>query len=151
MHTARHATVDDLSTVGELLHDFNVEFGEPAPEPHWMAARMAALLESGDTSIIVSGKPAIAVAVVRYRQAIWTSGLEAYLAELYVVPKLRGEGIGTAIMELLHSDALERGTDYISIGVDEEDHDTRRFYERIGFTNRGRDGGYMYYYEREFD
>ncbi len=149
MHLARHATPDDLPVVGQLLHDFNVEFDEPTPGPQWLAGRMGELLEAGDTSIIVAGEPAIAFAILRYRLAEMSPGLDVYMSELYVMPQLRGQGIGTAVMELVHTDAIERGTAYMSIGVDESDHNTRRFYERLGFTNRGSDGGYMFYYERQ--
>ncbi len=148
MYIARHAAPDDLAVVGQLLHDFNTEFDDPTPGADWLTARVGDLLDDDDTSVIIAGEPPAAVAVVRYRKALWSDGQEAYLSELYVVPQLRGQGIGTIVMEAVLVDALERGTDDMSIGVDEIDHDARRFYERLGFTNRS-DDGLMFYYEKD--
>jgi GNAT superfamily N-acetyltransferase len=145
----REATAADLPAVGRLLHDFNAEFGEPTPAPDWLASRVGELRAGGETAVLVSGDEPVAIAVVRFRLALWSEGLEAYLAELYVVPALRGQGIGTALMEAVMQDARDRGAVEMHIGVDEVDADTMRFYERLGFTNRSGDG-VMFFYEREF-
>ena len=58
--------------------------------------------------------------------------LVALLDELYVVPPLRGRGIGTAIVEVLVTTARQRAYDLVEINVDEGDVDARRFYERHG-------------------
>ena len=82
------------------------------------------------------------LAVLRFRGAIWSSGLECHLAELYVVPALRGQGLGRALMEAAMREARGRGADRMDIGVDEPDAVARRLYESLGFTNRtgGEDG-----------
>lgn len=148
MHVPRPALAADLPAVGRLLHDFNTEFGDPSPGPDQLSARCAELIEDGDTSILVVGTPPSAVAVIRYRRAVWSPGNEAYLAELYVVPALRGQGIGTALMAAVVDDARARQCEELSIAVDESDHGARRFYERLGFTNRS-SSGLMYYYEQQ--
>ena len=91
------------------------------------------------------------LAVLRFRPALWTSGLECYLAELYVIPSRRGQGRGRALMEAALREAKERGADTMDIGVDEPDLAARRLYESLGFTNRvgGSDGPLMYVYERD--
>jgi GNAT superfamily N-acetyltransferase len=71
---------------------------------------------------------------VTLRPNVWYEGRVALLDELYVVPHLRGRGIGSAIVALLVSTALARGVDLIEINVDEGDVDARRFYERHGFS-----------------
>ncbi len=141
----------DLDAVGRLLHDFNREFDEPAPPPAALAVRMAELLEDGDTVVLLAGETPDGVAVLRFRKAIWSTGLECYLAELYVVPDRRGRGLGRALMEAALRVARERGADTMDIGVDEPDHAARRLYESLGFSNRvgGPDGPLMYVYERE--
>ncbi len=150
-HAVRRAGNADLPTVGRLLHDFNREFDEPAPPPRVLAERLGRLIAKGDTIVLLAGEPAVGVAVLRLRGAIWTAGLECYLAELYVAPQHRGRGFGTALMRAAIGEARSVGADTMDIGVDEPDVGARRLYERMGFTNRvgGPDGPVMYFYERE--
>jgi GNAT superfamily N-acetyltransferase len=147
----RRAGADDARVVARLLRDFNAEFGEPAPPPATLAERIARLLESGDTVVLLVGDGPDGLAVLRFRPAIWSSGLECYLAELYVVPGRRGHGLGRALMEAALREARERGADTMDIGVDEPDLVARRLYESLGFSNRvgGAQGPLMYVYERE--
>jgi ribosomal protein S18 acetylase RimI-like enzyme len=146
----RLADLADAAAVGQLLYDFNREFDEPTPSASVLAGRVRELLAGGDTVVLVVGDRPSGLAVLRFRAAIWSSGLECYLAELYVVPSLRGKGIGRALMEEALRYARERGADTMDIGVDEPDVAARRLYESLGFTNRagGANGPLMYVYER---
>jgi ribosomal protein S18 acetylase RimI-like enzyme len=144
----RRAGGDDAGSVAQLLHDFNREFDEPAPPVEELEQRIARLLHGGDTVVLLAGDSPDGLAVLRFREAIWSSGLECYLAELYVVPGRRGNGLGRALMEAALREARGRGADTMEIGVDEPDHAARRLYESLGFTNRsGGDGPLMYVYE----
>lgn len=147
--TVRRATADDADAVGQLLHDFNVEFAEPTPGPSALAQRVRALLAGGDTEVLLAGPDGLAV--LRLRASIWTPGLECYLAELYVVPPRRGHGLGRALMLAAIDLARARGADYMDLGTSEHDHAARALYESLGFTDRegGPDGPRMMYYERE--
>jgi ribosomal protein S18 acetylase RimI-like enzyme len=142
---------EDADEIGRLLHDFNREFDEPAPPPSVLGQRIRQLLDGGDTLVLLAGDGPDGVAVLRFRAAIWSTGLECYLAELYVVPGRRGEGLGRALMEAALREARRRGADTMDIGVDEPDTAARRLYESLGFTNRsgGDAGPLMFVYERE--
>ena len=149
-HLVRLADPDDAGAVARLLYDFNREFDEPTPAPPVLAERIRQLLEGGDTLIVLAGDGPDGLAVLRFRAAIWSTGLECYLAELYVAPARRGQGLGRALMEAALREARSRGADTMDIGVDEPDLAARRLYESLGFTNRaGEDGPVMYVYERE--
>jgi ribosomal protein S18 acetylase RimI-like enzyme len=150
-HPVRSATLDDADAVGQLLYDFNREFNEPAPTPDALADRIRQLLDVGDTLVLVTGDGPDGLALLRFRAAIWSTGLECYLAELYVTPAKRGQGLGRALMEAALREARNRGADTMDIGVDEPDHAARTLYESLGFTNRagGPDGPLMFVYERE--
>lgn len=148
--SVRTAAIQDLGAVGHLLHDFNREFGEPTPPPSVLADRLRQLVERGDTAVLIAGDGPDGLAVLRFRQAIWSSGLECYLAELYVVPQRRRHGVGRSLMRASILEARVRGADTMDIGVDEADVAARRLYESLGFTNQtgGSDGPVMYVYER---
>ncbi|HVX55415.1 GNAT family N-acetyltransferase [Nocardioides sp.] len=146
------ATTDrDLAAAAHLLHDFNREFDEPTPSPEDLAGRLRRLVAAGDTVVLLAGRDPVGIAVLRLRAAIWSAGLECYLAELYVVPRQRGRGIGRALMQAALHEARARGADTMDIGVDEPDLAARRLYESMGFSHRtgGPDGPLMYVYERE--
>ncbi len=149
--SVREATAADADAIGRLLHDFNREFDEPAPEPAQLAARVRELEAGGDTGLLVAGQAPVGLAVMRFRLSIWTPGLECYLAELYVVPQWRSRGIGRALMEAALDHARARGADYVDLGTAETDVAARRLYESLGFDNHeGKPRGPVnFYYERE--
>ncbi|HUA06052.1 MAG TPA: GNAT family N-acetyltransferase [Solirubrobacteraceae bacterium] len=150
----RAATAADAAAVGRLLHDFNTEYDDPTPGPDKLADRIEQLLAGGDTAVLLAGSdPARpdGLAVLRFRPALWSEALECYLAELYVVPAMRGRGLGRALMNAAMRFARERGADYMDLGTAETDVAARSLYESLGFSNReGKpDGPLNYYYERE--
>jgi GNAT superfamily N-acetyltransferase len=149
-HKVRLADSSDADAIGRLLCAFNQEFDEPAPAPSVLAERMRQLLDGDDTLVLLVGDGPDGLAVLRLRPAIWSGGLESYLAELYVTPARRGQGLGRELMERVLREARSRGADTMDIGVDEPDAGARRLYESLGFTNRsGGDGPLMYVYERD--
>ena len=145
------ASAADAAAVGRLLHDFNSEFGDPTPGAAALAVRIDGLIRTEETLVLVAGAGPDGLAVLRFRPAIFSEALECYLAELYVVPGMRGNGLGRALMESAIEIARERGADHMDLGTGEQDHAARALYESLGFSNReGKPGGLLnYFYERE--
>ncbi|HEY4812236.1 MAG TPA: GNAT family N-acetyltransferase [Solirubrobacteraceae bacterium] len=141
----------DADAIGRLLHDFNVEFDEPTPSPLQLALRIQELLDEGQTLVLLAGPGPDGLAVLRFRPGIWTRALECYLAELYVVPRRRRQGLGKALLEAAMSTARDRGADRIDLGTSDSDVAARALYESLGFSNRegSPDGPVNYFYERE--
>lgn len=149
--SVREARAADVDAVGRLLHDFNREFDDPTPEPGDLAVRVRELLAGGDTGLLVAGDEPLGLALMRFRLSLWGHGLECYLAELYVVPARRGQGIGRALMQAAMDLARGRGAEYMDLGTAETDVAARHLYESLGFDNHeGKPGGPVnFYYERE--
>jgi GNAT superfamily N-acetyltransferase len=147
----RLATAADAERVGRLLHDFNSEFDEYTPGPEFLARRMRALFEAGEITVLLAGEEDHGLALLRFRPSLWSEGLNCYLEELYVVPELRGRGLGRALMEAAIEVARERGAGDMHLGTSEADVAARALYESLGFINRegGPDGPVEYFYERE--
>lgn len=147
----RRATAADAAVIGRLLHDFNTEYDDPTPGPERLAGRMRELLAGGDTAVLLGGAGPDGLAVLRLRPAIWDEALECYLAELYVVPGRRGQGLGRALMNAAMDLARAEGATYMDLGTSEADVAARALYESLGFSNReGRpEGPINFYYERE--
>jgi len=148
--TVRLAHAGDAKAIGRLLHDFNVEYSEPAPDAAWIAGRLRALWDE-DLVVLLVGDGPDGLSLLRYRPSLWSEGPECYLAELYVVPARRGNGLGRALLEASLEHARSRGADRIELGTSEDDVAARALYEKLGFTNRERppDGPVMHVYERE--
>ena len=149
--TVRPGEPADAESVGRLLHDFNSEFDEPTPGPGPLAERVRQLIAEGDITVLLAGAGPDGLAVLRFRPSIWSQALECFVAELYVVPARRGQGLGRALMEAAMELARAQGADYMDLGTGEDDLAARALYESLGFDNRGGkpDGPVNYFYERE--
>jgi ribosomal protein S18 acetylase RimI-like enzyme len=150
-HAIRRAEVADAEDVGRLLHDFNSEYDDYTPGPEAMGKRIAELLDSGDVTVLVGGTGPDGLALLRFRPSLWSESLDCYLEELYVVPDMRGQGLGQALMEAAMDTARANGAGYMDLGTAETDTAARALYEKLGFsrTEGKPDGPINYFYERE--
>ena len=150
--SVRRATQGDADAVGRLLHDFNTEYDDVTPGPEKIAERIRLLLDDGDTAVLLAGDGPDGLALMRFRRSLWTPGQECYLAELYVVPARRGNGLGRALMEAAIALAKERGADGMDLGTAHTDTVARRLYESLGFVFDGSNepGVPNYFYEKDF-
>jgi len=145
---------DGVAAAAQLLHDFNVEYDEPAPPADELAVRLAELIAADHVTVLLARAhetgAAVGVAVLRLQPSVWSRALEAYLAELYVVPSRRGEGYGRELITGAMRVARERGADYAFLVTSEDDRLARRLYEAAGFRRTEGEGGpLMLAYERE--
>jgi ribosomal protein S18 acetylase RimI-like enzyme len=147
----RRAGPEDAEAIGKLLHDFNSEFEDPTPGPRAVADRVRRLIVAGEATVLIAEPEPHGLAVLRFRPSIWEEALECYLAELYVVPERRGQGLGRTLMEAAIEIAREEGATYMDLGTSEDDVAARALYERLGFSNReGKpEGPVNYFYERK--
>ena len=144
----------DGVAAAQLLHDFNMEYGEPAPPPQQLAARLAELVGGGHVTVLLAREretgPAVGVVVMRVQPSVWSRAQEAYLAELYVVPSQRGRGYGRELITEAMRVAREQGADYAFVVTSEDDRPAQRLYEAAWFRRTEGEGGpLMLAYERE--
>ncbi|HEX6753234.1 MAG TPA: GNAT family N-acetyltransferase [Solirubrobacterales bacterium] len=149
--TIRRAEAGDAREVARLLHDFNTEFDEEPPEVAVLAGRVGEFIEKDEAVFLLIGDGPDGIAQMRFLPSLWSGELDAYLEELYVVPDLRGQGIGRTLLESAMETARTAGATRMDLNTGETDTAARALYESVGFTNReGReDGPSMLYYERE--
>jgi ribosomal protein S18 acetylase RimI-like enzyme len=147
----RRGGVGDAGEIARLLHDFNTEYDEPTPGVERLTEIVTAMFAAGKITVLLAGEGPDGIAVLRFRTAIWTGEPEAHLQELYVVPALRGQGIGRALLEATMEAAREAGAAGIDLNTGETDTAARALYESSGFTNRegSPEGPSMLFYERE--
>jgi ribosomal protein S18 acetylase RimI-like enzyme len=133
----RSAEPVDAGRIAQLLHDFNSEFDEPTLGPPVLERRVRQLLEAGEITVLLGGREAQGLAVLRFRPALWSDALDCYLEELYVVPDRRGQGLGRALLEGAIQFARAHGAADMHLATSEDDVAARALYERLGFNNRG--------------
>lgn len=145
----RRATSEDATDVAELLYDFNTEYDDPTPPVPVLAERVLELLTVGAIVVLLAGRPAAGLAVLRTKPSLWSKAADAYLEELYVIPEKRGKGIGKALLKAAIATAREAGADHFELTTGETDTEARGLYESFDLTNRegGPDGPRMLYYE----
>jgi len=145
---------DGVAAAAQLLHDFNVEYDEPAPPPHELGARLAGLIQGDHVTVLLARGhqtgAGVGVAVMRVQPSVWSPAQEMYLAELYVVPAQRGRGYGRELITEALRVGRERGADYALVVTSEEDRLAQRLYEAAGFRRTEGEGGpVMLAYELE--
>src|SRR5436190_6714021 len=147
----RRATPGDAPQVARLLHDFQLEFDEPSPGVEMLEERYGDLIRNKEMIVLLVGDGPDGFAQLRFRPWVYSAGLHSYLEELYVVPDLRGNGLGRALLEAALDTARGEGAEQMELGTSETDTAARALYESAGFTNRegSPDGPLMLFYERE--
>ena len=137
--------------MARLLHDFNTEYDDFSPGVKVLTRNAREMLAGGDMVVLLAGDGPDGLAELRFRKSVWTARLDCYLEELYVVPELRGQGIGRALLRETMEVARAEGATQIDLGTSEDDAAARALYESEGFTNRegNPDGPVMFFYERE--
>lgn len=151
MTDIRRASPDDAPAVAQLLHDFNTEYDDFTPGVEVLTQNAREMIADGDMIVLLAGDGPDGFAELRFRKSVWTAKLDAYLEELYVVPDLRGEGIGRVLLREAMDVARAEGAVNIELGTSDDDLAARALYESEGFTNRegSPDGPVMFFYERE--
>lgn len=145
---------EGVRAAARLLHDFNREYGEPAPPPDVLSTRLSGLVENGQITVLLArahedGAP-VGVAVMRVQPSIVSLAQEVYLAELYVVPSRRGQGYGRELMTEAMRVAREHDAEYAFVITSEDDRLAQRLYEAAGFRRTEGEGGpLMVAYERD--
>ena len=147
----RRATEADAGDVARLLHDLNSEYEEHTPGVEALAEHARSLLAAGEVTVLFAGEGPDGFCLLRFHRSIYDGRPDAYIQELYVVPGLRGQGIGRALLEAVMDMARSEGATHMELGTSETDTAARALYEDAGFTNReGKpDGPVMLFYERE--
>lgn len=148
----RRADSDDAPLLARMLHDFNTEFGDPTPGTEVLTRRVLAFIEDGRMTYLLGGDGPDGFAQVSFKPSVWADEPIGYLEELYVVPDLREQGIGRAIMNAVLELAYERGAAGMEVVTGESDTAARALYESVGFENEieGEEKSRSLFYELNF-
>jgi len=77
---------------------------------------------------------AVAYTQVRYYYSLWSTGFEAQIEDLFVLPVARGRGIGSRLVESVVCRAREHGCHLIVLNTNERNTEALRLYTKTGFV-----------------
>jgi GNAT superfamily N-acetyltransferase len=132
VHPVRRATQEDAPAIGRMLH----ELGGSDAAPEALAERIAELQARRNFVVLLAGTGPDGLAVLRFRPSIWTAAQECYLAELYVRPARRRNGLGRALLLEALAVARAKGAERIEVEIGEDEPAAKRLGENLGFQDR---------------
>ncbi|MFF1560068.1 GNAT family N-acetyltransferase [Streptomyces sp. NPDC058279] len=133
----RTATRADLPVLLALLAD-----GDDAPvtEAHERAFAAIGADPRNEMLVLADGDRVLGCLQLTYIPGLGQGGRERALIEaVRVRPELRGDGLGTELMERAVARARERGCALVQLTSNKRRVHAHRFYERLGFA-RSHDG-----------
>lgn len=135
MNHVRVTDATETHRAAPLLRAYHAETGADAPDPEWLGQRIGDLIRAGEASVLLAGDGPEGIAVLRFRPALWSTGLECYLAQIYVVPPYRGHGIASALVLAACDHARESGAEVMTVTASADDATARSLYEGLGFAS----------------
>jgi ribosomal protein S18 acetylase RimI-like enzyme len=132
VHPVRRATQEDAPAIGRMLAELGGS--ETTPEP--LAERVAELQARRNFVVLLAGTGPDGLAILRFRPSIWTAAQECYLAELYVRPARRRNGLGRALLLEALSVARAKGAERIELEIAADAVAAKSLGESLGFRDR---------------
>ena len=96
----RFAEAADAPLLARMLHDFNLEFGDPSPGTDVLERRVAAFIADGQFTFLLGGEGPDGFAQVSFNPTVWSDHPVAYVAEFYVAPERACAESGLLLMIL---------------------------------------------------
>ena len=127
----RAATVDDVSTVVELMRRFGAEYDD-LPEPGAEERVTRFLADESGGAILLIGEPAFGLLTLRLRTALWVIAPEGWVEELYVAPEQRGQGHGRSLLQAGIAAARAAGACHLELVTTDQDHAAVGLYRAAG-------------------
>jgi GNAT superfamily N-acetyltransferase len=94
------------------------------------------ILDPKDTHTIVIIQHETIIGFAMYtilkNNRLYHHGYAMYIDELYVIPKMRGNGLGTAVFKYIAQQAVENGCNRLEWWVTEGNDSAVKFYESLG-------------------
>ena len=125
----RAASLEDAPAIALLLG----ELGYPA-DAETVVQRLRMLEEAGDEVIVaVSGGVTVAVVSIHVTPVLHGPAPVGRLTAVVVSERVRGRGVGRAIVEAAERMLSDRGCEFIELTSNRRRTDAHAFYERLGY------------------
>jgi ribosomal protein S18 acetylase RimI-like enzyme len=131
---AAHADVADVTRLLVEFRDWNEDTG---PDERAMRDSVERLVGDPNTEFLLAAPPegaAAGVCQLRFRHSVWTSSEDCWLEDLFVEERLRGHGLGRALVLTAFDRAAARGARRIELDTNERNTGAIALYESLGFS-----------------
>ncbi len=137
--TIERLALADVGDAADLLHAQLLEH-RISSDRDTARRSLAGLVEVGSRGfvLVARGTDAVGLAVLAFAWTVEHGGNVAWLDELYVVPRLRGLGVGRALLLRAIAECEREGCVAMDLEVDREHGRAANLYTREGFEPLGR-------------
>jgi GNAT superfamily N-acetyltransferase len=138
--TIRLCEPDDTIRIVPLIQAQVAASGRYAPDPDRLAELVHALLISQFSDFLlaeVDGQ-ALGVMQINYRLSTWEVAPYAVIEDFYLVPQLRGQGVGSRMLDYACGRAEGRGSTFVEAALHLGDRAAARLYQQFGFLDTPR-------------
>ena len=131
---------EDVDTLVGLVGEFTAEEGYPFEyaSVRLVVERMLAEQDLGRAWFIWDDGELAGFVVACFGWSVEFRGRDALIDELFVRPRFRGRGHGTAALRLVREQAPALGIHALHLEVERYNDGARRLYERLGYSDRDR-------------
>ena len=156
-HNIRPAKLSDAPALAELLRAvgyfeaINSKSSTEAAEQVRQHLTSDLVDQSHSVYVGVDEKDRISGYVaVHWLSYLFLSGPEGYISELFVLPSARGQGLGTALLEVVKAEARHRCCFRLAL-LNNRDRESyqRGFYQKHNWEERGVMANFVYWMEKE--
>jgi GNAT superfamily N-acetyltransferase len=96
----------------------------------WKRLFTAGEFEPNGFVALIDGKP-VGLVHYLYHRTCWTEANNCYLQDLFADPKVRGKGVGAALIEAVRQQAAKAGVTNVYWMTHETNSTARRLYDRV--------------------
>jgi len=140
----RNVLLQDAEGIAGIIHDIgwfeNLNFESIHKTAERVRKHISLCLSDSSHSIFAAEDESnmiVGYCSVHFLPYLFLTGPEGYVSELFISAKVRGQGIGTALLEQIKKEAKKRGCSRLSlINSRTRESYRRRFYERIDWKER---------------
>lgn len=132
--TFRRAEAEDVPALLALHERFYREEGYPY-DPASMARALRELIAHPEFGrAFVAGDPVVGYLLVTFGFSVEFGGRDAFVDELYVADGARGQGLGSAALQVAEAACREAGIRALHLEVEHQNPRARALYERNGYV-----------------
>jgi ribosomal protein S18 acetylase RimI-like enzyme len=138
----------ESTEVARLLIAFRDWLESSSPEDGLVQSAVDRLITDPATEYLLAARSedrdACGVCQLRFRESVWTSSVDCWIEDVFVLDAARGHGVGRALVRVACERARERGAGRIELDTSESNTAAISLYESLGFSTSSKAHGKLH-------